>query len=350
MPAELGFLTFVPYPGGPETAGESLRDGIELFELGEELGYDTGWVRVRHFETFLSSPMAFFAAVSQRTSRIHLGTAVIGARYESPIRLAEDAATVDLLSGGRLELGLSGGFAHLADVFDGVFGAADRDFSAEAQARIARIREALAGTTLGTATSALMSVPKGSPLVLRPQSPGLSERVWYGPGTEASAARAGTLGMDIQVSTLNTEETGLSFEEQQLVQIRAYREAFAAAHPDRTPRVAAGRIVLPLLTAEDEAAHRPFIDAYEARMLPDGRPRTADASIVAAPMRFSPLYVGEPDRIVDALLADVALAEADSFTITLPAVGGVASHRRILEAVTERIAPALGWRGGPSGA
>lgn len=346
MPAELGFLTFVPYPAGADSAAQSLQDGIELFEFAERLGYDTGWVRVRHFETFLSSPMTFFAAVSQRTSRIHLGTAVIGARYESPIRLAEDAATVDLLSGGRLELGLSGGFAHLSGVFDGVFGTAPQDFTAEAQERIARTREALSGATLGIATSALMSVPVGSPLVLRPQSPGLTERVWYGPGTAASAVRAGTLGMDIQVSTLNTEDTGLSFEEQQLVQIRSYREAFAAAHPQRTPRVAAGRIVLPLLTPEDEAAHRPFIEGYNARMLPDGRPRTADRSIVAAPMRFSPLYVGEPERIVDELLADVALAEADSFTITLPAVGGVASHRRILDAVAERIAPALGWHGG----
>ncbi|NQX12026.1 LLM class flavin-dependent oxidoreductase [Microbacteriaceae bacterium VKM Ac-2855] len=346
MPAELGFLTFVPYPAeGVGDAAKSLQDGIELFTLAEQLGYDTGWVRVRHFEKFLSSPMTFFAAVSQHTSRIRMGTAVIGARYESPIRLAEDAATVDLLSGGRLELGLSAGFAHLSGVFDGVFGASERDFSAEAQARIARTREALSGATLGIATSALMSVPVGSELVLRPQSPGLTERVWYGPGTEASAVRAGTLGMDIQVSTLNTEETGLSFEEQQAVQIRSYRAAFAAAHPERTPRVAAGRIVLPLLTAEDEAAHRAFIDAYDERMLPDGRPRTADRSIVAAPMRFGRVHAGEPAAIVDALLADAALAEADALTITLPAVGGFASHRRVLEAVAEHIAPALGWHG-----
>ena len=82
-------------------------------------------------------------------------------------------------------------------------------------------------------------------------------------------------GMRLQVSTLNTEETGLPFAEQQAAQIRAYREAFASAHPDRESRVTAGRIVLPLLDAADEQAHRPFIEGYLTRMDDDGKPRTA---------------------------------------------------------------------------
>ncbi|PPF32344.1 LLM class flavin-dependent oxidoreductase [Rathayibacter sp. AY1D2] len=345
----LDLLTFVPYPEGPEQPGDaarSLEDGLALLELAEELGYGTGWVRVRHFERYLASPMTFFAAASQRTRRLRLGTAVIGARYESPVRLAEDAATVDLLSGGRLDLGVSSGFAHLASVFDGVFGQAERDFREEAQERIARLREALSGAVLGVAESALMSVPVGAPLVQQPHAPGLADRLWYGAGTVASAVRAGEQGMHLQVSTLNTEETGLPFAEQQAVQIRAYREAFSAAHPGRTSRVTAGRIVLPLLDAADEEAHRPFIEGYLARMDDEGRPRTADRSIIAAPMRFSPLHVGSPERIVASLAADPALAEADALTVTLPAVGGVESHRRILRAVAERIAPQLGWTPG----
>ncbi|NRG40235.1 LLM class flavin-dependent oxidoreductase [Rathayibacter sp. VKM Ac-2835] len=342
----LDFLTFVPYPEGPERPGDaarSLEDGLALFELAEELGYDTGWVRVRHFERFLASPMTFFAAASQRTSRLRLGTAVIGARYESPVRLAEDAATVDLLSGGRLDLGVSSGFAHLASVFDGVFGQAEGDFRAEAQERIERLREALSGSVLGIAESALMSVPVGDPLVQQPHAPGLADRLWYGAGTTSSAVRAGEQGMHLQVSTLNTEETGLPFAEQQAAQIRAYREAFAAAHPGRASRVTAGRIVLPLTGPADEEAHRPFIEGYLARMDDDGRPRTADRSIIAAPMRFSPLHVGTVEEIVASLTADPGLAEADSLTITLPAVGGVASHRRILETIAQDIAPRLGW-------
>ncbi|PZE90098.1 hypothetical protein DEI95_12660 [Curtobacterium sp. MCBD17_008] len=98
---ELGFLSFVPNHGGTPGAASALEDGLRLFEAGEALGYGTGWVRGRHFEPFLTSPMTFFAAAAQRTSTIGFGTAVLGMRYEDPVRLAEDASTVDLLSGGR---------------------------------------------------------------------------------------------------------------------------------------------------------------------------------------------------------------------------------------------------------
>lgn len=337
-PLTLGFLTFVPFGLGSEEPAKGLRHGLELFDLAESLGYDFGWVRVRHFETYLSSPLTVLSAVSQRTERIHLGTAVIPARYESPIRLAEDAATVDLLSGGRLELGLSTGLPHLAPVFDGVFGGAERDFSGETQDRIRRVREALAGEVLGIAEAPLMSVPAGSPLLLTPPNPGLNDRIWYGPGSEESAARSGRQGLNIQVSTLNTEETGRTFHEQQARQIRAYRAAFeeSDAAKTRRPQVAAGRIVLPLLTPADEAEHRPFIDGYLARTHADGRPKDP-----AIGLRFSPVHFGSPAKIIDELLADLALAEADSLTITLPAVGSPESHRRVLEAAAEHIAPHL---------
>ena len=105
---ELSFLTFVPYDSAAD-AGQSLRDAIDLFRLAEDLGYDIGWVRVRHLERFLSSPFPLFAAIGQATTRIRFGTAVLPMRYADPIAVAEDAATVDLLTGGRLELGVAGG-------------------------------------------------------------------------------------------------------------------------------------------------------------------------------------------------------------------------------------------------
>lgn len=335
---ELGFLSFVPNHGGPENAGRALRDGVELFEWAEQLGLDAGWVRVRHFEPFLSSPLTFLAAVSQRTSRIRLGTGVIPMRYEDPIRLAEDAATLDLLSGGRLELGLSGGIAGLAPILDGVFGRSDRTFSDEAQHRIARLRAALSGNTLAHSGKGFMSVPADTELTLSPRSPGLLDRLWYGPGTLATARRTGEQGLDLQVSTLNGEDTGEAFEATQAAQIRAYKQEFAASGAVRAPRVAAGRIILPLLTPEDEAQHRGFIDFYNARMDPDGRPR--DGKI---PMRFGRIHCGSPEQITEGLLADEALAEATQLIITLPAPGDAASHRRVLEAVATKIAPRLGW-------
>jgi alkanesulfonate monooxygenase SsuD/methylene tetrahydromethanopterin reductase-like flavin-dependent oxidoreductase (luciferase family) len=104
MPAprlELGFLSFIPNDYGPENASQALQDGIRLFEHAEQLGYDVGWVRVRHFEQFLSSPLPFLTAVGQHTSRIRLGTGVVPMRYEDPIRLAEDAATTECVQSSR---------------------------------------------------------------------------------------------------------------------------------------------------------------------------------------------------------------------------------------------------------
>ncbi|MEA9986751.1 MULTISPECIES: LLM class flavin-dependent oxidoreductase [Subtercola] len=338
---QLSFLSFVPNHGGPRGAAASLADGVRLFQTAEREGYDTGWVRVRHFEPYLSSPMVFLSAVAQRTSSLHFGTGVLPMRYEDPIRVAEDAATLDLMSGGRLELGLSSGIP-TQSMLDPVFGPSELSFSAEAQKRALRLRAVLAGDALINSGEGYMSIPPHTDLTLSPPVPGLAERLWYGSGTVAGARRTGAQGFDLQVSTLNGEETGVSFDEGQLQQILAYKEAFAAGQAAgtisaaRVPRIAAGRIIVPLLTDEDRAVHREFIEGYESGMGADGRP--LDPRV---PLRFSRILAGHPDEIVDALLADRALPHASQLMVTLPANGAVASHERILRIVRERIAPAL---------
>src|SRR5206468_3440475 len=97
---KLGFLTIGrfdetdPGPGHEQT--------LSMIERAEELGFDSVWLRCRHLQPGISSPVAVMAAASQRTSRIELGTAVIPLGLENPLRLAEDLATVDILSGGRV--------------------------------------------------------------------------------------------------------------------------------------------------------------------------------------------------------------------------------------------------------
>lgn len=339
MPLELGFLSFVPNHGGAAGAAAALEDGLRLFEHAEQLGFATGWVRGRHFEPFLTSPMTFFAAAAQRTSRIGFGTAVLGMRYEDPIRLAEDAGTVDLLSGGRVELGISTGIPQSGPVLDPVFGGVERPFREEAEARAARLLEALGGTTLGTSGSGYESIPADSELFVQPQSPGLLDRVWWGGGSTSTAVRTAERGLALHLSTLNTEDTGEAFAPAQAAQIRAYRDRFAQLHADRPRgRVAVGRIVVPLITAEDSATHREFIESYAAGMDDDGRPLSGKP-----PFRFSRILSGDPASIVAALRADQAVAESDQLVITLPANGDAASHRRILSIVAEQIAPELGW-------
>src|SRR5215210_4217615 len=108
LPLEkLGFLTIGSFDAADPAAGH--RTTLEVIELGERLGFDSAWVRHRHLQYGISSPVAVLAAASQRTRRIDLGTAVIPLGWENPLRLAEDLATVDVLSGGRLNPGLSVG-------------------------------------------------------------------------------------------------------------------------------------------------------------------------------------------------------------------------------------------------
>ena len=104
---KLGFLTIGLFDG--QDPGPGHQDTLEAIELGERLGFDSVWLRCRHLQYGVSSPIAMLAAATQRTSRIELGTAVIPLGWENPLRLAEDLATVDVLSGGRLNPGFSVG-------------------------------------------------------------------------------------------------------------------------------------------------------------------------------------------------------------------------------------------------
>ena len=103
----LGFLTIGLFDGADPRPGH--ESTLDIIGLGESLGFDSAWVRHRHLQYGISSPIAVLSAASQRTSRIQLGTAVIPLAWENPLRLAEDLATVDLLSGGRLNPGMSVG-------------------------------------------------------------------------------------------------------------------------------------------------------------------------------------------------------------------------------------------------
>lgn len=104
---KLGFLTIGLFDETDPRRGH--ESTLSIIELGERLGFDSAWVRHRHLQYGISSPVVVLAAASQRTSRIQLGTAVTPMSWENPLRLAEDLATVDILSGGRLNPGVSVG-------------------------------------------------------------------------------------------------------------------------------------------------------------------------------------------------------------------------------------------------
>ncbi len=100
----------------PLTEGESeqkiYEETLEEAQLADELGFDSFWLAEHHFSTYgvLGNPLMFGAAIAERTQRIKIGTAVMVIPFYNPVRLAEDAALLDNISGGRLLLGTGSGY------------------------------------------------------------------------------------------------------------------------------------------------------------------------------------------------------------------------------------------------
>lgn len=326
----IGFLSFghyQPVPGSQaRTAADALNQTIELAVAAEEFGLDGAYVRVHHFARQLASPFPLLAAIGARTSTIEIGTAVIDMRYENPLYMAEDAAAADLISvhsghGGRLQLGLSRGSPETALNGYESFGYVPAEGSSDAddaRAKTEVFRAAIAGA--GVARAA-----RGSGiLAIEPQSPGLTDRIWWGSGTRATAQWTGEQGMNLMSSTLLTEDTGVPFDELQAEQIALYREAYAAAGHDREPRVSVSRSIIPLTSDEDVAYF--------------GRERSSEDQVGyldGGLARFGKSYVGEPDKLAEDLAQDAAIHAADTILVTIPNQLGVEYNARLLKSIVD---------------
>lgn len=329
----LGFFTRLLDEGD---AGERYRLATAQIRHAEAQGFDAAWVAQHHFhegEGGLPSPFVFLAQVAARTERIRLGTGIVTLPMEMPIRVAEDAAVLDLLSGGRLELGVGSGGNPSAFA---AFGMEDAD-RRDALARNLRLLvDALAGRDL----------PGGDRLY--PTRPALLDRLWYATFSVEGARTAGVMGAGLLLSRTQPRPPGID----PLAPLAAIQdpmvEAYLAALPAGVaPRILASRSVF---VVDDRADALRFAEVglrrFHARLVAAGRaPAGAAPPSVEEMIRRQDVHTGTAEEVIASLRTDRVLARATDLAVQVHSIDPPHPFvLRSIELVAQVAAPALGWR------
>ncbi len=337
---KIGFLSFGHWSAHPsyktQTAADTLLQSIDLAVAAEEIGLDGAYFRVHHFAAQLASPFPLLSAIGARTSKIEIGTGVIDMRYENPMYMVEDAGAADLISGGRLQLGISRGSPE--QVIEGWrhFGYAPLPGENDGDMGRRKGLEFLAqldGAGFAEPNPYPMFPNPPGLLRLEPHSEGLRERIWWGAASNATAVWAAEKAMNLQSSTLKFDESGKPFHIQQAEQIRLYKEAWKKAGHPREPRVSVSRSIFALVTDLDRAYF--------------GQAKGADSFGYIEPNKravFGKSYAAEPDQLIKELAEDEAIQEADTVLLTIPNTLGVDYNVHMLSSILKHVAPGLGWR------
>lgn len=336
----IGFLSFGHWTPSPHSqtrsASDVLLQSIDLAVAAEEIGADGAYFRVHHFARQLASPFPLLSAIGAKTSRIEIGTGVIDMRYENPLYMAEDAGAADLIAGGRLQLGLSRGSPE--QVIDGWRYFGYQPAEGETEQDMARrhtqvFLDVLEGRGFAQPNPRPMFPNPPGLLRIEPHSEGLRERIWWGAGSVATAQWAAGLGMHMQTSTLKQDENGQPLHIQQAEQIRAFKQAWTEAGHPYAGRASVSRSIFPIVNDQDRA--------YFGR---DADKTDQFGHIDNYRAVFGRSYAAEPDRLIEELKKDEALAEADTLLLTVPNQLGVDYCAHVMETFVKEVAPALGWR------
>lgn len=322
----LCFLTHVQ--GRGDDVAQTYRNAQELFVVADELGFDVGWVAQHHVPLGgggLSSPWTFLAHAAARTERIRLGTAITVLPLEDPVRLAEDVATVDTLSGGRVEIGVGSGANSQEYAAFGKDVARKRELTSE---HLDMLRAALAGEEVRTPD-----------FRIQPRPADFTGRIWQGVFSGGGAEYAAAGGSNL---LLNRAAYGFDAPTDEVQ--RPWADAYLAAwdRPGR-PRIGLSRFVFPAkdrrtaLRHISDDVHRAALRMAKSGAFPQ------DVDVAEALRRFHSFY-GHPDEIVTALRQEQVLPVAtDLITQFNPAVPDHEAAVRALELIATEVAPALGW-------
>lgn len=338
---KIGFLSFGHWANHPSyktrTASDTLLQSIDLAVAAEEIGLDGAYFRVHHFAAQLASPFPLLSAIGAKTNKIEIGTGVIDMRYENPLYMVEDAGAADIISKGRLQLGISRGSPE--QVIEGwrYFGYEPREGETDAdmgRRNAIEFLDKLKGVGFAKPNPNPMFPNPPGLLRLEPHSEGLRERIWWGAASNATAIWAAENGMHLQSSTLKFDESGKPFHIQQAEQIRLYKDAWKKAGHQREPRVSVSRSIFALVTEQDRLYFgREGNRGDQVGMIEPGRNAI-----------FGRSYAAEPDQLISQLAKDEAIQEADTLLLTIPNTLGVDYNVHVLSSILKHVAPGLGWR------
>lgn len=312
-------------------AGTRYYYAKEQIVTAERFGFDTAWVAQHHFhadEGGLPAPLVFLAHVAAEATRIRLGTGVITLPLENPIRVAEDAAVFDLLSGGRLEVGF--GTGGTPSSFS-AFGLESADRGAIYGRHLQTVLDAWAGRGL----------PGGDRLY--PAAPQLLDRIWQATFSVGGGERAGRAGDGLMLSRTQPrpeDNPHASLAELQNPIIDAYLHALPSG---RAPRILGSRSLF-VADSRAEALRLAEVGLRRGaeRLIASGHaaPGNSLADLIAA---FD-VHVGSVDDVIASLSADETLERVTDLVFQVHSVDP--PHPLILrsiELIATQVAPALGW-------
>ena len=335
---ELGLFTFVentPYPGTDKavSAEERLAHLLEEIELADQLGLDVFGIGEHHRPEYVSSaPAVILAAAAARTKRIRLTSAVTVLSSDDPVRVFQDFATLDLLSGGRAEIMVGrGSFIESYPLFG--FELSDYDeLFAEKLDLLLKIRQSERVTWSGKHRPAI----DGRPVYPRPIQNPLPVWVAVG-GTPQSAVRAGKLGLPLALAIIG------GIPERFAPVAELHRRAAEAAGYGRLPfSINSHGFIADDSQEAADVAYPAFAltmnrIGLERGWLPMSREQF-DASLTLRGANF----VGSPQQIIEKILYQHEVFKHDRFLLQLTV--GSLPHEKVLRAIElfgTEVAPAV---------
>lgn len=322
-PLRLGFFSYLD---GTESAPEIYRKVTELFLRADTLGLNAGWVAQHHFGHHggLPSPFVFFASIAGQTRQIGLASAVVTPALEDPVRIAEDAAVLDTLHPGRLQLGLGTGFA--SDAVLDVFGKGGQDKRALYDQAVVKIGETLDGTTLNDQNDTLY-----------PPAPAVRQRLWEAPGSVPRVIQTAERGNGLLLSRIAIG-TDRDTDDVQ----RELVDAYYSALPDGVaPRIGLSRTVW--ATNDPDAAWKNLGDGLLAGIAkrPD---LTKETPSLEQLFDLYSVHWGTPEAVAQSLQAEPLIDEVTDVICQLSP--GSPTQEQALEAIellATDVGPRLGW-------